>query len=112
MKSTTSRERNPEEGTYDRELGAVLENAVMALSDEYRLVFMLRDVEGLSTEETAKSLDLTPENVKVRLHRAHSVLRKKLYAEFGATTIRCFEFHASRCDRVVNKVYQTLAVRA
>lgn len=108
MKSATSMNRTPEQEAYDHELRAVLEKAVLSLSEEHRLVFMLRDVEGMSTEETAVSLNLTEENVKVRLHRARGRLRKRLYEEAGATTARCFQFPAVRCDRVVNNVFQVL----
>jgi len=108
MKSATSTNRSPEQEAYDRELSTVLEKAVLSLSEEHRLVFMLRDVEGMSTEETAVSLNLTEENVKVRLHRARGRLRKRLYEAAGATTARCFQFHAMRCDRVVNNVFQVL----
>ena len=108
MNSAISSGPSPEKGTYDRELSAVIEKAVLSLPDEYRLVFMLRDVEGMSTEETAQSLNLTQENVKVRLHRAHAKLRKHLYSAVGATAARCFQFHAVRCDRVVSGVFQTL----
>lgn len=78
MNSAVSSERSPEQETYGREIGGLLEKAVLSLSEEHRLVFMLRDVEGLNTEETARCLDLTQENVKVRLHRAHAALRKHL----------------------------------
>lgn len=108
MNSATSLDRSPEEETYDRELSGVLERAVLSLSDEHRLVFMLRDVEGMSTEETAHCLNLTQENVKVRLHRAHAKLRKQLQSAIGATTARCFQFHATRCDRVVKGVFKSL----
>jgi RNA polymerase sigma-70 factor (ECF subfamily) len=108
MISATSSGRTPERESYDRELSGVIEKAVLSLPDEYRVVFMLRDVEGLSTEEAAQCLNLTPENVKVRLHRAHAKLRKQLYASVGATTARCFQFHAVRCDRVVNGVFRRL----
>jgi RNA polymerase sigma-70 factor, ECF subfamily len=108
MNSATSSRRNPEQESYDRELSGVIEKAVLALPDEYRVVFMLRDVEGMSTEEAAEYLNLTQENVKVRLHRAHAKLRKQLYAAVGATTVRCFQFHAVRCDRVVNGVFRKL----
>ncbi len=108
MNSAISSCPSPERETYDRELSAVIEKAVLSLPDEYRLVFVLRDVEGLSTEETAQSLDLTQENVKVRLHRAHAKLRKQLYAAVGATAARCFQFHAVRCDRVVKGVFNRL----
>ena len=108
MNAVTSSDRSPEQKSYDLELSRVLEKAVLSLPDDYRVVFMLRDVEGMSTEETAHSLNLTQENVKVRLHRAHAKLRKELYAAVGATTARCFQFHAVRCDRVVNGVFRTL----
>lgn len=108
MNSAISLGPSPERQTYDRELSAVIEKAVLSLPDDYRLVFMLRDVEGMSTEETAQTLDLTQENVKVRLHRAHAKLRKELYAAVGATAARCFQFHADRCDRVVNGVFSRL----
>jgi RNA polymerase sigma-70 factor (ECF subfamily) len=108
MNSATSTNRSPEQETYDREVAAVLERAVLSLSDDHRLVFMLRDVEGMSTEETAQCLNLTQENVKVRLHRAHAKLRKQLYADVGMTAARCFQFHARRCDRVVNGVFKSL----
>lgn len=102
--------RTPEAQAYDRELAAVLEKAVLSLSEEHRLVFVLRDVEGMSTEETAHSLSLTEENVKVRLHRARAALRKQLYQAMGGTASACFSFHAVRCDRVVSNVFATLAI--
>ena len=108
MDAATSSDRSPEQKTYDRELSGVLERAVLSLSDDHRLVFMLRDVEGMSTEETAQCLNLTQENVKVRLHRAHAKLRRQLYAVAGATAAHCFQFPAVRCDRVVNGVCKTL----
>lgn len=108
MNSATSSDPSPEQESYSRELSGVIERAVLLLPDDYRLEFMLRDIEGMSTEETGQSLGLTPENVKVRPHRAHAKLRKHLYAAVGASTARCFQFHAVRCDRVVNGVFKTL----
>ena len=110
MSAITSTNRSPERQAYDRELSGVLEEAVLALSEDYRMVFMLRNVEGLNTEETAQCLNLTQENVKVRLHRAHGMLRKQLSKTLGASASRCFEFHASRCDRVVKNVFAILGL--
>jgi RNA polymerase sigma-70 factor, ECF subfamily len=112
MQSPPSSTRSPEQQAYDRELAAVLEKAVSSLSEDHRLVFVLRDVEGMTTEETAHCLNLTEENVKVRLHRARAGLRKRLYRVAGATASRCFQFHAVRCDRVVKNVFATLGIRA
>jgi len=112
MQSPASTTRSPEQQAYDRELVAVLEKAVTSLSEDHRLVFMLRDVEGMTTEETAHCLNLTEENVKVRLHRARAGLRKRLYRVVGATASRCFQFHAVRCDRVVKNVFASLGITA
>ena len=112
MQSPPSSTRSPEQQAYDRELAAVLEKAVLSLSEDHRLVFVLRDVEGMTTEEAAHCLNLTEENVKVRLHRARAGLRKRLYRVAGATASRCFQFHAVRCDRVVKNVFATLGIRA
>src|SRR5436305_11677415 len=87
MGSLASDGRNPEEAAYDRELGGVLERAILGLPEDYRLAFMLRDVEGMSTDETAECLSISPENVKVRLHRARAGLRKELLARAGPTTV-------------------------
>ena len=110
MRSLASAGRNPEEAAYDRELGGVLEQAILKLPEDHRLVFMLRDVEGMTTDETAECLNLSPENVKVRLHRARAGLRKDLYARAGATAVQSFELHAVRCDRVVKDVFKELGL--
>src|SRR5438034_1113052 len=71
-------------------------------------VNMLREVEELSTAETAQVLEATEENVKVRLHRARALLRKQLYATVGKNAREAFTFHAVRCDRVVRNVFARL----
>jgi RNA polymerase sigma-70 factor (ECF subfamily) len=68
----------PEDSLYRRELTDAFENAIRDLSPEYRVVWLMRDVEGLSTEETALALDLGISNVKMRLHRARLMLRQRL----------------------------------
>ena len=65
------------------EVQAELETALLELDDKYRLVFILRDVEGLSVRETAEALELTESNVKVRLLRARLALRERLTKKFG-----------------------------
>jgi len=73
-------ELGPESAAYGRELGEALDAAVGDLPPEYRIVWLMRDVEGLSTEETAEALDLGISNVKMRLHRARLALRQRLQA--------------------------------
>lgn len=68
----------PLEQVLDDELGSIIRDALLALPEKYRLVIVLRDVEGFSTQETAEILDLTPTNIKVRLHRARLFLREAL----------------------------------
>ena len=104
----TSPEPNPERQAYAHELQRVLEDAVDALPETYRTVFMLREVEGLSTSETGESLDLGEEAVKTRLHRARAMIRSAVTARLGEVTPSAFEFHALRCDRVVAYVMARL----
>lgn len=95
---------SPEQEVLTNTLKMVLESAVDRLPETYRSVFMLREVEGLSTAETAECLELSEESVKVRLHRARALLRKEIYARTGAATVAAFQFGQSRCDRVVAAV--------
>jgi RNA polymerase sigma-70 factor, ECF subfamily len=98
----------PEAATAARELSAHVEHAIDELSETYRTVFVLREVEELSTAETAACLDISEELVKVRLHRARAELREILDARLGAATREVFNFHASRCNRVVEAVFRRL----
>lgn len=73
----------PEQQLTDDEVRAELDRAIAALPEAYRLVFMLREIEALSTEETAQVLALSAGNVKVRLHRARLFLRERLAERFA-----------------------------
>lgn len=95
---------NPEEQLSVSELGRALEGAILSIPEQYRLVLMMRDIEQMSTIETASALDLSEENVKVRLHRARAMVRKELFARAGAEAASAFGFMGVRCDRVVAMV--------
>ena len=69
---------DPSDALLRSELKEVIESAVGGLPPRYRLVFNLRDIEGFSTEETASILDISPQSVKTRLHRARLFLRKTI----------------------------------
>jgi RNA polymerase sigma factor (sigma-70 family) len=99
---------DPEQSASNGELGRLLEEAVLDLPDEYRTVIMLRDVEELSISETATALDLTEQNVKVRLHRGRAMMRDRLFARVGASGKNAFPFMGNRCDRVVVGVFARL----
>jgi RNA polymerase sigma-70 factor (ECF subfamily) len=103
-----ARDEGPEDRAARSEAAELLERAVAQLSEEHRIVFMLRDVEQLSTAETAEALDLSEENVKVRLHRARHALREILAEEIGQSAPQAFAFLAPRCDRVVHAVLSTI----
>lgn len=109
---TTSAERNPEERAIDRDLRSVLEAAVEHLPELYRPVVVLRDVEGLSTAETADCLGLSESLVKVRLHRGRALLRRDLTARSQGALAGAFPFHLSRCDRVVAAVLRRIGLAA
>jgi RNA polymerase sigma-70 factor, ECF subfamily len=109
MARMTSDTRDPERQAYDHELRVVLEGAIDSLPEIYRMVFVLRSVEGLSVAETAGCLDIGAEAVKTRLHRARSLLRKDLQERAGLVTAETFPFHLSRCDRVVEAVFRRIA---
>ena len=100
---------NPEEQLSASELGRALESAILSIPEQYRLVLMMRDVEQLSTSETATALDLSEENVKARLHRARAMVRKNLFAQVGSEAPRAFGFMGERCDRVVARVMARIA---
>ena len=100
---------DPEETTSRAELARLLEHSLMNLPEQYRTVLMLRDVEELSTSETAEALGLTEENVKVRLHRGRSLLRRDLLERVGTTAREAFPFMGRRCDRVVHRVFVSLS---
>lgn len=100
---------NPEQNTSQAELSRMLEEAVLALPEDYRAVLMLRDVEELSTAETAAALSLSEENVKVRLFRGRAMVRKKLFERVGSSAKSAFPFMGTRCDRVVEGVFERLA---
>jgi len=102
--TTPRAEANPEHRAYASELRRVLEDAVDSLPESYRIVFMLRDVEGLSTSETALALGLADEAVKTRLHRGRAMLRRTVRERIGHVAAEAFPFHAPRCDRVVYAV--------
>jgi RNA polymerase sigma-70 factor (ECF subfamily) len=73
----------PYKDAENEELKKILDKAIQNLSPDYRLVFLLRDVEGLSTEETAQVTELSIPAVKSRLHRARAFLRQEINEAFS-----------------------------
>ncbi len=109
MSAFVSAPRGPEQEASAQQMRRLLEASVEALAEPYRAVFVLRDVNEMSTAEAAECLGITEEAVKTRLHRARALLRKELFARAGAAAAEVFSFHASRCDRVVAAVMERIA---
>jgi len=99
---------DPERDAATGELRRTLEAAVDALPESLRAVFALREVEGLSTAETAEALGLSVPNVKVRLHRARAALRSDLERRMGAELRHVWAFAGRRCDRIVESVLERI----
>jgi len=97
----------PDSELHNKELSALLENAIEQLPEKYRLVFVLREVEDLSVKETAEVLDIAPSNVKTRLNRAKTMLKDHLK---GYMKEHVYAFHLTRCDRIVDRVLAELKI--
>ena len=108
MSPTVTSPVTPEAHTQRRELAGLLERAVDLLPESYRVVFMLREIEGMDTAETALALNLSEDTVKTRLFRARAALREGLEQLVGGAAHDAFGFHASRCDRVVAVVMKKI----
>ena len=90
----------------NRELSSVIENAIQKIPMDYRMVFSLRELNGMSVHETATALNITETNVKVRLNRAKAMLRKEVEKMYSAEDI--FEFNLIYCDKIVERVMQRI----
>ncbi|TXE07306.1 RNA polymerase sigma factor [Gelidibacter salicanalis] len=99
---------NPLQKMIHYEAKQLLENAIDQLETKYKVVYIMREIEGLSLQEIATVLDLTLANVKVRLHRSKNMLKDKLFELSNATEI--FEFGNSKCDRITEFVMKTISL--
>ena len=97
---------NNEKITVNKELGRVLENAIHQIPEDYRVVFSLRELNGLSVAETAEALDISESNVKVRLNRAKAMLQKEIKRMYSPEEI--FEFNLIYCDGMVDRVMKKI----
>jgi RNA polymerase sigma-70 factor, ECF subfamily len=108
MNSRKATTVTPEDDTAREEMVGLLRRAIDGLPEESRLVITLRDIQGLSTRETAEALDFSEANVKVRLHRARRELRTVLERRLGSEIRSVYSFHLTRCDRVVARVFERI----
>lgn len=97
---------DPNTTIMNEELNAVIENAMLRIPMNYRMVFTLRELNGLSIKETADTLKISEANVKVRLNRAKAMLRKEVEKSYSAEEI--FEFNLIYCDAMVENVMKKI----
>ncbi len=104
----SSASTDPEKSMAQREIQRVVEHAIDELSEPFRLVFIARVMEGMNVEETAALLDLKPETVKTRLHRARAMLRDNVERKIGPVVMEAFPFAGHRCERLTEAVLKRL----
>jgi len=102
----------PEAAAFRGELRQLMERRIDALPEAFRVVFMLRDVEEMSVEETAECLDVPTATVRTRAFRARALLRQSLSQDIDAATVKAFGFAGQRCDRIVATVFDRLRLSA
>ncbi len=95
---------DPERTMARHEINQILERAIDALPEAFRIVLVARLVEEMSIEETAKLFGLRPETVKTRLHRARALLRADLERQVGPMLTGTFPFAGKRCERMADAV--------
>jgi RNA polymerase sigma-70 factor (ECF subfamily) len=101
---------DPEREAARAEARRLLERAVDDLPEAFRLVFILREVQECSIEETAHALDIKPETVKTRLFRARRMLRERLDERLGEAMTGAFPFLGRRCERITAAVLARLGL--
>ena len=99
---------DPEASAARADVRRVLERAIDELPDGFRLVFVLRDIEEMSVEETASYLGIRPETVRTRLYRARRLLRKALGDTFSSAVDETFPYEGARCDELRAAVLKRL----
>ena len=99
---------DPEAETAQSQVRQLLEGAIQALPEPYRVIVVLREVEEMDVAETAETLGVSESVVKTRLHRAHAMLRRELHSRARGRVTDLYAFHAPRCDRVVKAVFERI----
>jgi RNA polymerase sigma-70 factor (ECF subfamily) len=101
---------DPEAAVARAQVRRLLERAVDELPNSFRMVFVLRDIEEMSTEEAASHLGLRPETVKTRLHRARRLLRQSLDKTLSSAVSDVFPCAGARCARITEAVLTKLGI--
>src|SRR5690554_1873530 len=102
----TNRNNETDKVIQSRELGTIIENSLVKIPLDYRMVFSLREINGLNVSETAAMLNISEANVKVRLNRAKTMLRSEIENAYSASEL--FEFNLIYCDAMVENVMKKI----
>ncbi len=100
---------NPETEYMDKERKKILENAILKLPEKYKSVYILKEIEGMSIEKIAELMSLSQVNVKVRIHRAKTMMREFIGQDVNVNEL--FTFGNERCDRVADSVMEYILNR-
>ncbi len=103
---------DPEHAAAQREIRHLIEDAIDGLPEIFRMVFVMREIEEMSIEETAGILSLEPATVKTRLHRARRLLRRVLDEQLASTLSDAFPFEGRRCKHTADLVLKRLQLEA
>ena len=103
-----SSQPDPERSMAQQQINKILERAIDALPEPFRLVLVARLIEDMSIEETAELLGVRPQTVKTRLHRARALLRGDLERQVGPLLTDVFPFDGVRCQRMADAVMARL----
>lgn len=103
-----SSQPDPERAMAQTEIHHMIEKAIDALPDAFRIVLVARVLEEMTVEETAELYGLKPETVKTRLHRARTMLRADLETQLGPKLTETFPFDGWRCERMADRVIARL----
>ena len=109
MLNSASAAESPESSAARSQMRLLIEQAVDQLPDPFRIVFIMREMEELSVDETAASLKVPPATVKTRLHRARRLLREELNERVASAVTDAFPFLGGLCARLTAKVLIRLA---
>ncbi len=106
------RSESPPSAAFRAEVRRLLERRIDALPVAFRTVFIMREVEDMTVEETAACLGIPPATVRTRLFRARALLRESLARDLDSATVQVFPFAGKRCDRIVAAVLARSAIGA
>jgi len=102
---------SPAAATLRAEIRTVVESRIDQLPSAFRTVFVMRDVEEMTVQETAECLGIPPATVRTRLFRARALLREALARDVDSATLEVFGFAGDRCDRIIARVLASLPTR-